>query len=141
MKKHNFDIIFLGYFFIQVFDLSQCHDQMQKWVAMAQNSAINQVTALGNTSGAGAISIAAGTMANIGADDLLRLCTLRLSFVKGWGPDYPRETIKDTPCWIEIKLNRALQLVDEVLQSMPLTDLSEEEGDLGSHRSRGSQNY
>ena len=54
----------------------------------------------------------------IGADDLRRLCVLRLSFVKGWGPDYPRPTIKDTPCWIEIQLHRPLQLLDEVLQMM-----------------------
>jgi len=54
----------------------------------------------------------------IGADDLRRLCVLRLSFVKGWGPDYPRATIKDTPCWIEIQLHRPLQLLDDVLQLM-----------------------
>ena len=40
--------------------------------------------------------------AGIGVDDLRRLCILRLSFVKGWGPDYPRITIKETPCWIEV---------------------------------------
>ena len=60
--------------------------------------------------------------AGIGVDDLRRLCILRLSFVKGWGPDYPRQSIKETPCWIEVQLHRPLQLLDEVLQSMPLNE-------------------
>ena len=32
--------------------------------------------------------------AGIGVDDLRRQCIIRLSFVKGWGPDYQRKTIK-----------------------------------------------
>lgn len=58
--------------------------------------------------------------AEVGVDDLRRLCIFRLSFVKGWGPDYPRQSIKETPCWIEVHLHRALQLLDEVLQSISL---------------------
>ena len=61
--------------------------------------------------------------AGIGVDDLRRLCLLRLSFVKGWGPDYPRKSIKETPCWIEIQLHRPLQLLDEVLQAMPNAEI------------------
>ena len=60
--------------------------------------------------------------AGVGVDDLRRLCVLQMSFVKGWGPDYLRPTIKDTPCWIEVQLHRPLQLLDEVLQAMPLIE-------------------
>ena len=60
--------------------------------------------------------------AGVGVDDLRRLCIVQMSFVKGWGPDYPRPSIKHTPCWVEVKLHRPLQLLDEILQSMPLND-------------------
>jgi len=74
-------------------------------------SLVNPVPLLG-------LSAAAG----VGVDDLRRLCVLQMSFVKGWGPDYPRPTIKDTPCWVEVQLHRPLQLLDEVLQAMPLVE-------------------
>jgi len=69
--------------------------------------------------------------AGVGVDDLRRLCVLQMSFVKGWGPDYPRPTIKDTPCWVEVQLHRPLQLLDEVLQAMPLV---EPQVTTGTHR-------
>ena len=65
-----------------------------------------------------AVSLSAAT--GIGVDDFRRLCMLRLSFVKGWGPDYNRKSIKETPCWIEVQLHRALQLADEILHSIPV---------------------
>lgn len=125
---------------IKVFDLRQCHQQMQSLASNAQAAAAAQAAAVAGIPGhVGAptrskiesfyyinpqltsksptdLTAAAG----IGVDDLRRLCILRLSFVKGWGPDYPRQSIKDTPCWVEVHLHRALQLLDEVLHNMPI---------------------
>ncbi|XP_050395772.1 mothers against decapentaplegic homolog 4 isoform X1 [Patella vulgata] len=114
--------------YIKVFDIRQCHRQMQQQAATAQAAAAAQAAAVaGNIPGpasVGGIAPAVGlsAAAGIGVDDLRRLCILRLSFVKGWGPDYPRKSIKETPCWIEVQLHRPLQLLDEVLQAMPIND-------------------
>uniref|UniRef100_A0A914Z5K5 MH2 domain-containing protein n=1 Tax=Panagrolaimus superbus TaxID=310955 RepID=A0A914Z5K5_9BILA len=53
---------------------------------------------------------------NTGVDDLRRLCTVRISFIKGFGLAYERSTIERCPCWVEIRITRALQILDEVLQ-------------------------
>uniref|UniRef100_H2Z0G4 Mothers against decapentaplegic homolog n=1 Tax=Ciona savignyi TaxID=51511 RepID=H2Z0G4_CIOSA len=113
----------------KVFDLRQCHRQMQQQASTASAAANAQAAAVsGNIPGPGSVGGIAPAIglpglsaaAGIGVDDLRRLCILRMSFVKGWGPDYPRQDIKQTPCWIEIQLHRALQLLDEVLHTMPI---------------------
>ncbi|XP_014241100.1 mothers against decapentaplegic homolog 4 isoform X2 [Cimex lectularius] len=115
--------------YIKVFDLRQCHSQMQQQAATAQAAAAAQAAAVAghipgpHSVGGIAPAISLSASACIGVDDLRRLCILRLSFVKGWGPDYPRQSIKETPCWIEVHLHRALQLLDEVLHSMPIDGL------------------
>lgn len=110
----------------KVFDLRQCYRQMQGQASTAQAAAAAQAAAVagrlpGDSSVGGiAPAISMSAAAGIGVDDLRRPCILRMSFVKGWGPDYNRKSIKETPCWIEVHLHRALQILDEVLQSMPV---------------------
>ncbi|XGW33233.1 hypothetical protein V3C99_017586 [Haemonchus contortus] len=53
-----------------------------------------------------------------GADDMKRFCVARISFVKGWGPDYSRKSISECPCWIEVKMNRAFQYLDELMHEI-----------------------
>uniref|UniRef100_A0A1A8PG44 Mothers against decapentaplegic homolog n=1 Tax=Nothobranchius rachovii TaxID=451742 RepID=A0A1A8PG44_9TELE len=114
--------------YIKVFDLRQCHRQMQQQAAAAQASAEPQTAAVVgaipglNTVGTVVPAASVCSAAGLGVDDLRMLCIVRLSFVKGWGCDYPRQSIKDTPCWLEVHLHRALQLLDQVLHTLPLRE-------------------
>lgn len=133
---------------LKVFDLQQCYDAIKEKASIAQAAARAQAVAVSGSPqeaaqaaahvvGIQAINPESGTLtrdgmaqinaaANIGVDDLRRMCILRLSFVKGWGPDYHRFNIKQTPCWIEIQLHRALQLLDWVLQCTQMYETGQE---------------
>ena len=91
----NIDLIL----FVQVFDLRQCYSQAQQQARCTAAATATQAAAVAghlpglNAGGiAPAVSVSAAT--GIGVDDFRRLCMLRLSFVKGWGPDYNRKSIK-----------------------------------------------
>lgn len=102
---------------LKVFDLHETHLLLSQKAEAARHAAAAQAAAVAGTGGLlTADNSDQLAEAAIGVDDLRRFCILSLSFVKGWGLDYPRNSIKDCPCWVEVHLNRALQLLDEVLQ-------------------------
>jgi len=46
---------------------------------------------------------------------LQAMCHIRISFVKGWGEHYRRQTITATPCWVEVQFPAPMQVLDKVL--------------------------
>jgi hypothetical protein len=46
------------------------------------------------------------------------MCSVRLSFIKGWGPGYIRKEIISSPCWLEILLLKNLAWYDSVITEM-----------------------
>jgi MAD (mothers against decapentaplegic) family protein 4 len=106
---------------VKVFSLKECLRCLKSAATMQQqaNSQANNASLLKNV-----IKNLNNNDSNrgINVDELRRLCRLRFSFVKGWGPDYPRKTILETPCWCEIQLNRPLQYLDQLINSLSVNN-------------------
>lgn len=66
----------------------------------------------------------------------LNMGILRLSFVKGWGPGYHRQSIKETPCWVEITLHKLLDNVLQIQDNLA----SETQDGIGAFRDMGQHN-
>lgn len=54
--------------------------------------------------------------------NLVYVCKIRMSFVKGWGAAYSRATVSQCPCWIEISLNEPLAWLDAALRELKPID-------------------
>lgn len=102
---------------VKVFSLDHCDKEMENQVKATQQQNLDHARAITDGHG-GNGGIHPGFHSTVGVDDLRRLCMLRVSFVKGWGPEYMRKTIKECPCWVEVQLHRALQLLDDVLKNL-----------------------
>ncbi|GMT28491.1 hypothetical protein PFISCL1PPCAC_19788, partial [Pristionchus fissidentatus] len=49
---------------------------------------------------------------------LIKLCNIRVSFVKGWGHEYSRKSINQTGCWFIAQFPAPVVWIDKVLNSM-----------------------
>ena len=54
-------------------------------------------------------------------EDVLNLASfgsLEVSFVKGWGENYKRQRVMETPCWLHFRIIEALDYLDFKLKNM-----------------------
>lgn len=117
--------------YVKVFSLKEClrclkaaasmNQQQQQTQNQTQNGNPSNSTSTGPNGSTNTTNSTTTSTNSVNVDDLRKLCRLRFSFVKGWGPDYPRKTILETPCWCEIQLNRPLQFLDQLINSLPST--------------------
>lgn len=50
--------------------------------------------------------------------DLVNMCSISVSFGKGWGGEYQRKEVSQTPCWIDVLLHEPMKWLDNVLKIM-----------------------
>uniref|UniRef100_A0A0N5BYZ8 Mothers against decapentaplegic homolog n=1 Tax=Strongyloides papillosus TaxID=174720 RepID=A0A0N5BYZ8_STREA len=101
----------------KLFDLKWAYAEMCEQTRSAEMAVLAQARAVAGLPQNQIISPSLIEHAGTGVDDLRRVCcTICISFVKGWGPGYTRNVIKETPCWVEIQLTRPLQLLDRLLK-------------------------
>uniref|UniRef100_A0A0N4ZNU4 Mothers against decapentaplegic homolog n=1 Tax=Parastrongyloides trichosuri TaxID=131310 RepID=A0A0N4ZNU4_PARTI len=101
----------------KLFDLRWAYAEMCEQTRSAEMAVMAQARAVAGLPQNHIISQSLIEHAGTGVDDLRRVCcTISISFVKGWGPGYNRNVIKETPCWVEIQLTRPLQLLDRLLK-------------------------
>ncbi|CEF69691.1 Smad4 protein [Strongyloides ratti] len=103
----------------KVFDLDHCYRQLKRinmyknLAEAAENFSLNERRHIEESISTTSLTKAIDT----GVDDMRNICSIKLSFVKGWGEGYGRERISEVPCWIDVTVNRALQILDHILNS------------------------
>ena len=117
---------------IKVFSLKECLRCLKLAATMKKSQNNSSISSQNGGSGGG------GGSQSIDVDDLKRLCRLRFSFVKGWGSDYPRKKISDTPCWCEVQLNRPLQYLDQLINGLSVNSSSNSGGGVGANNNNGN---
>lgn len=101
---------------VKVFDLRQLKDELIQRNAFRRYwNHINQGNASADALGHDVEKLKLEATKGYGVDDLRRLCTIRLSLGKGYGLAYQRPKIENCPCWVEIRITRALQILDEIM--------------------------
>uniref|UniRef100_A0AC34FGL6 MH2 domain-containing protein n=1 Tax=Panagrolaimus sp. ES5 TaxID=591445 RepID=A0AC34FGL6_9BILA len=55
---------------------------------------------------------------------LQKLASVKISFGKGFGKEYRRTTVEQTPCWLHIVLIDPIRIIDQFLMQSPMDDLT-----------------